>query len=449
MKTEIMKNIHLLLLIFLLTGCEVLNLEPESKISDKLAIVDASSLETALYGTYSRLQDNDYYGLTFQSVGYLPGDNVKWTGSYDFLSQFDVNNVRPDNSQLTGVFTGIYRTINSANQVIYATETLVDPILSRQTRQQYKGEAYFIRALAYFDLSRLWGGMQLVTRPTFSSLDNTNIERSTLTETRDLVLNDLNTADTLLSETTNRNRATRKTVYALKARLFLYMEDWTNAELFASKLINDNNYELIAPYNAFFANNVKNTKESIFELAYSSTDQNAHSLWWQPPVNSGRREWAPTDELITLLNTPATGGNRNSMIARTAPPGNLWYGNMFYRNPRVDPAFVLRLAEMYLIRAEARAQSGKISEGTNDLNSVRIRAGLGLVNASTSDELLLAIERERRLEFAFEPHRWFDLVRTNRADDVLGATDTNKWLMPIPINEIQASNGYLEQNPGY
>ncbi len=449
MKTEIMKNIHLLLLIFLLTGCEVLNLEPESKISDKLAIVDASSLETALYGTYSKLQDNDYYGLTFQSVGYLPGDNVKWTGSYDFLSQFDVNNVRPDNSQLTGVFTGIYRTINCANQVIYATETLVDPILSRQTRQQYKGEAYFIRALAYFDLSRLWGGMQLVTRPTFSSLDNTNIERSTLTETRDLVLNDLNTADTLLSETTNRNRATRKTVYALKARLFLYMEDWTNAELFASKLINDNNYELIAPYNAFFANNVKNTKESIFELAYSSTDQNAHSLWWQPPVNSGRREWAPTDELITLLNTPATGGNRNSMIARTAPPGNLWYGNMFYRNPRVDPAFVLRLAEMYLIRAEARAQSGKISEGTNDLNSVRIRAGLGLVNASTSDELLLAIERERRLEFAFEPHRWFDLVRTNRADDVLGATDTNKWLMPIPINEIQASNGYLEQNPGY
>jgi hypothetical protein len=263
------------------------------------------------------------------------------------------------------------------------------------------------------------------------------------------VLNDLNSADSLLPETTNRNRATRKTVYALKARLYLYMQDWANAELFATKLIADNNYELITPYNSFFANNVKNTKESIFELAYSATDQNAHSMWWQPPVNSGRREWAPTDELVTLINDPATGGNRKTMLARTSPPGNLWYGNMYYRNPRTDPAFVLRIAEMYLIRAEARAHLNKITEGLSDLNAVRSRAGLSAAAAANSDILLLAIEQERRLEFAFEPHRWFDLVRTSRLDDVMGVTDQNKWVMPIPVGEIQASNGVLEQNSGY
>lgn len=444
-----MKRLLFLSFIVFFTGCNVLEIQPESKISDSQAITDGSSLETALLGTYSRLQDDNYYGYIFQSIGYLSGDNVIWTGSYDFLSQFGANNVRSDNQQLTSVYAGIYRTINSANQVIRGAATVVDPLLSIQTRKQYKGEAFFIRALSYFDLSRLWGGMQLVTEPTFSSLDNINIKRSSLDETRALILNDLNTADSLLPETTNRNRATRKTVYALKARLYLYMNDWANAELFATKLITDDNYELITPYNSFFANSVKNTKESIFELAYSATDQNTHSLYWQPPVNSGRREWAPTDELVTLLNTASTGGNRNTMIAKTSPPGNLWYGNMYYRNPRVDPAFILRIAEMYLIRAEARAHLNLIPEGLADLNSVRTRAGLANFAAIDAGELLTGVEQERRLEFAFEPHRWFDLVRTGRADDVLGVTDQNKWLMPIPINEIFASPDNLEQNPGY
>ncbi|HSL86275.1 MAG TPA: RagB/SusD family nutrient uptake outer membrane protein [Bacteroidales bacterium] len=435
--------------ILLFTGCEVLNLEPESQISDKLSIIDASSLETAVYGTYARLHHNNYYGLTFQSLGYLPGDNVKWTGSWDFLSQFDFNNIRPDNPQMTGAYTGIYRTINCANHVIKAANTITDPQLSNALRKQYQGEAYFIRALAYFDLSRLWGGVQIVTEPTLSSLDNITIRRSTLAETRLQILNDLNAADTLLPETTNRNRATRKTVYALKARLYLYMQDWENAEIFATKLIVDNDYELIAPYNSFFANNVRNTKESIFELAYSATDQNAHSMWWQPPVNSGRREWAPEDELVALLNDPQTGGNRNTLIAKTSPPGNLWYGNLYYRNPRVDPAYVIRIAEMYLIRAEARARLNKITDGLDDLDAVRTRAGLEDSAAATQTELLLAIEQERRLEFALEPHRWFDLVRTERIDDVMGVTDQTRWIMPIPINEIQASDGYLEQNPGY
>lgn len=444
-----MKRIIYLIITVLTASCEVLNLEPESKISDKLAITDASSLETAVYGAYARLHNNDYYGLTFQSVGYLPGDNVKWTGSYDFLSQFDAQEVRADNSQLIPVFSGIYRTINCANQVIKAAEMLTDPQLSAQNRKLFKGEAYFIRALSYFDLSRLWGGVQLISEPTLSSIDNINIGRSNLEETRNFILNDLNAADSLLPEVTNRNRATRKTVFALKARLYLYMQDWTNASLYASKLINDNNYELVSPFNSFFSNNAKNTKESIFELAYSATDQNDHSMWWQPPVNSGRREWAPTDELVNLLNDPLTGGNRKTMIAKTAAPGNLWYGNIYYRNPRTDPAFVIRIAEMYLIRSEARAHLNNITEGLIDLNAVRARAGLPSVNAVTPDELLLAVEQERRLEFAFEPHRWFDLVRTGRIGEVMGVTNQFRWVMPIPVSEVQASGGVLHQNAGY
>lgn len=104
---------------------------------------------------------------------------------------------------------------------------------------------------------------------------------------------------------------------------------------------------------------------------------------------------------------------------------------------------------MYLIRAEARGQLGKITDGLSDLNVVRRRAGLNDFAASSANELLLAVEQERRLEFAFEPHRWFDLVRTERMDNVIGLEDKNRWVMPIPINEIQAADGILEQNPGY
>jgi hypothetical protein len=444
-----MKKLLYIILLVTLSGCEVLNLEPEAKVSDRLSITDASSLETALYGTYARLHSNDYYGVTFQSLGYLPGDNVKWTGSYDFLAQFEANNIRADNSQLIPVYSGIYKTINSANHVIKAAGTLTDPLLTEEKRNQYMGEALFIRALCYFDLSRLWGGVQIITEPTFSAQDNINITRSTLEQTRMQVLNDLDAAEALLPDITDRNRATAKTVKALKARLFLYMQDWNDAAANATSLIEDANYELVFPYNAFFANNAKNTKESIFELAYSTTDQNSHSNWWQPPVNSGRREWAPTEELVNLLTDTATGGNRFSLIARTSPPGNLWYGNMYYRNPRTDPAFILRIAEMYLIRAESRAHLGQVEEGLKDLNAVRKRAGLRALSIGNAEELLLAVERERRLEFAFEPHRWFDLVRTGRISDVLGVTNQNRWVMPLPVNEIQASGGVLVQNEGY
>jgi hypothetical protein len=92
---------------------------------------------------------------------------------------------------------------------------------------------------------------------------------------------------------------------------------------------------------------------------------------------------------------------------------------------------------------------GQVSGGLKDLNDVRKRAGLRALSIDNPEELLLAIERERRLEFAFEPHRWFDLVRTGRIGDVLGVTNQNRWVMPLPVNEIQASGGVLVQNEGY
>jgi hypothetical protein len=109
---------------------------------------------------------------------------------------------------------------------------------------------------------------------------------------------------------------------------------------------------------------------------------------------------------------------------------------------------VIRTAELYLIRAEARAYLDKLSGALSDLNDVRDRAGVAASTAVTKDEILLAIENERRIEFALEPFRWFDIVRTGRAPVVFNLADTRKYIFPIPAGEILA-DPTLNQNPGY
>ncbi|WP_202928957.1 RagB/SusD family nutrient uptake outer membrane protein [Chitinophaga agri] len=439
--------IRILPLLLLLTACrDFLDVEPKDAVSDETTIVDKTSAQTAVRGIYRQLGDDDYYGALFQTIGYLSGDNIQWTGSQSVIQQFISHAVKADNTNVATVWTGIYSTVNRANQVIDKLPAVTDASLTADERNTLLGEAYFVRALAYFDLARTWGGVQLVIKATSNINDTKGLKRSTLEQTYGQVLKDLHAAEPLLPETTNRYRATRKTVWALLARFYLYQGDWAQAEEYSSRLIGDAKYQLIKPYSAFFANNVVATNESIFEINYSANNTSAHRGYWQPPANNGTRQWAPSDAFIALVNDPAIGGNRNSAVAVTNQ--GLWYGNFYYRSPATDPAYVLRIAEQYLIRAEARAQLRNLEGALLDLDAVRDRAGLPASTATSQADILLAIEHERRLEFAFEPHRWYDLVRTDRAAAVLGVTDVRKYVMPIPAIELNADNA-LEPNPGY
>ncbi|UPK70018.1 RagB/SusD family nutrient uptake outer membrane protein [Chitinophaga filiformis] len=439
--------IRILPLVLLLSACkDFLDVEPRDSVSDDATIVDEASAQTAVRGMYRELGDDAYYGSLFQTIGYLSGDNIQWTGSQSVIQQFISHNVKADNANVATVWAGIYSTINRANQVIGKVPAVADATFTQDEKNALTGEAYFIRALAYFDLARTWGGVQLVLKATTNINDTKGLKRSTLEQTYAQVLSDLQTAEPLLPETTNRYRATRKTVWALMARFYLYRANWEQAEAYSSKLIADAKYSLIKPYSAFFANNVVATNESIFEISYSANNVNAHRGYWQPPANGGTRQWAPNDAFIALINDRAVGGNRKAAVAITNQ--GLWYGNFYYRSPATDPAYVLRIAEQYLIRAEARAQQGNLEGALADLDAVRDRAGLTASTAISQGDILLAIENERRLEFAFEPHRWYDLVRTNRAATVLGLTDERRYLMPIPAVELSADKA-LDPNPGY
>ncbi|MDB4926409.1 RagB/SusD family nutrient uptake outer membrane protein [Mucilaginibacter sp.] len=451
MKTNKLLFYLLPVLLSTLVSCKkFLDVQPLNSVSDDVTIVDKSSAETAVRGMYRALANDGYYGTSFQSIGYLSGDNLLRTGPGTDPSQFISHAVTSDNGTIGSAWNAIYSTINRANYVIAKLPGITDIKLTATEKNQLLGEAYFVRALCYFDLARTWGGVPIVLTPTLSSTDKDGVKRNTLAETYARVLSDLNLAYPLLPTAINRIRATTNTVTALRARYYLYQKDWVNAEANASIIINDaTDYKLIAPYNSWWANNVVGTVESVFELSYSATYPNAHRNSWMPPELGGTRIWIPNNAFIALATDPLVGGSRNSLIGKTT--AGLYYGTLYYRSPATDPSYIFRIAEIYLIRAEARAQQGgaMLAGAISDLNAVRTRAGLAGTTATTQADILLAIENERRIEFAYEPHRWFDLVRTGRAAAVLNITDPNKLLMPIPLSQIQASKGAIVQNPGY
>jgi tetratricopeptide (TPR) repeat protein len=441
----------LLISVLALSSCKkFLDVQPKDAISDELTILDKASAQTALRGVYRSLASDNYYGSAFQSVGYLGGDNVQWTGSQSIVQQFIEHKVKADNATVAGIWSAIYATINRANHVIAKVPLIVDAGFSATERNQTIGEAYFIRALCYFDLARTWGGVQIVLTPTLSSTDKNGIKRSSQADTYAQALSDLTKAEELLPLPVSQNpvRANKETVWALRARYHLYQKEWALANTYAAKVLgNTTFYQLLKPYASFFTPaSAIATKESVFELSYSATYTNGHRGQWQPPANGGTRQIAPSDAFVSLVNNPAVGGNRNVLVAKTS--AGLWYGNLYYRSPATDPAYVIRIAELYLIKAEALAQVNDLAGALANLNPVRDRAALPPSSASTQADILLAIENERRIEFAFEPHRWFDLIRTGRAGAVLGITDATKFFLPIPANELSADPS-LDQNSGY
>lgn len=448
-----------ILAISIFTSCEnLLEPDPVNAVSDESPIFDKASSETALRGVYRQLASSAYYGENYVTLGYFPSGDIKNLTTGGAANLVNVN-FRADDPNFNSSWIAIYSTINRANHVITKVPNVQDPLLTQTLKNQYVGEAKFIRALAYFDLARAWGGVQLVLEPTISLESKPKISRSTLTETYAQVQKDLEDAELLLPDAVNRIRATKRTVWALRARLHLYKKEWALAEQYATKLIDKPvDYTLLKPYSSWFASNVVGTAESIFELEYSAINPSTIRAQMQHPTKGGTYRYAPNDKFVQLLNDPTISGGRKALISSVTQGGvTLWFGNLYYRLPATDPAYIFRIAEMYLIRAEARAQLNNLSATTgalSDLNKVRDRAEIAPSTAITKVEILLAIENERRVEFAWEGHRWFDLVRTGRAKTVLEGLDSNtkvdnhELLFPIPTVQLQL-DPLLTPNPSY
>lgn len=425
-----------------------LDVSSAQNIPDNAAIVDSASALTATLGVYDALQSSNYYGGDgFAAAAFLSSGDGLWVGTLNYYNDFTSHVYRSDNTLIYKIWSQILLTVNRANHVIAKVPALDSKLISDAKKNQYTGEAYVIRALAFFDLGRTWGNVPLVLTPTTDPANVKGIKQSNQQEVFAQVEKDLLAAEPLLPATINRNRITKNTVYAFLARLYLYTKQYEQAETYATKIISNSNYSLI-DWTTFINN--KATNESIFELQFTTADPSAHYGSWSS-VNY-RNQFCPNKGLYDLVQDPAVGGDRKALIKdiSTASITNYFTQQLYWRTNGDNPTYVFRLAEQYLIRAEARLKKATpdADGALLDLNAVRLRSHVTALDLKTNAELQGDILSERRVEFALEPQRWFDLVRTKTAATAISLTDTTKYIFPIPYNDL-AADPDLKQNPNY
>jgi hypothetical protein len=455
-----MKNINtykltlgiLLLGITLITAsCELLDPKPTDSITSDDAIKDQNGINKAIVGCYSALQFSTYYGRNYIVMGDIATNNLVWTGTSPDYNQINNNSILADNLIVRDIWSSIYDGINRVNNVI---DKLPEISMSSPSKDVAYGECFFLRGLHHYNLVRLWGAVPIKTKATTGNLADLQVPRNPVDAVYAQVISDLTQAEAKLPDANATGRATKAAARALLAKVYLNRynllanpADLDNALDYATQLINDTQFALLADYNNLFKPDAND--ESIFEVTFDPQDPNSLAVYYFTKLLAGRYEFAPTD---TLINSYETGDLRS--IASIAfddagSPYGYKYRDMVTSSDRV---YVFRLAEMYLIRAEVNAcKQVAIAEIQSDINVIRNRAGLADTDASTFATLLLAIEKEREHEFAFEGQRWFDLTRTDRALFVLpNVKSKNQYLFPIPQAELQTNTDPgMIQNPGY
>ena len=433
-------------ILLLAASCDVLDVQPLNSIPAAEAFKDKAGIERGIIGAYSDFQSLSYYGRTYGIFSDLAADNLVHppNATATEYSEVDNNSILPENASVDGIWTVLYEGINIANNVIAQVPNV--PGMSDDERNVALAELYFIRALNHFNLTNYYGAIPIKTTPTIG-VDKVNAPRDNVDAVYSQIITDLKFAAEYLPASSSRKiRASKQAANALLARVYLYHKEYQNAVALATEVINNGGYSLLTNYADIFASD--ESAESIFEIDFTALNRNRIAEYNFPLTLNGRREVAPADELITKYTTGDTRLAATITYTGTTPYV-IKYDDL---STGGDNVIVIRLAEMYLIRAEATTRlGGNVSTIQSDLNAIRTRAHLSPVSATAYPDLLLAIEAENRLEFAFEGHRWFDLVRTGRAVDVLNTvTNENQTLFPIPLSEILANTSPgMTQNPGY
>ena len=459
------KYIFLLILVPLfsafLSGCSKLNQLSTTSAPASAMFKDTISLNEALVGLYSTLEVQAYYGAYYPMLSDLNSDNGI-AGGYNntSLNEFGAYSVTSSNIFVQNMYVALYYTIATANAILNGDKNISDTAAqTQQTIATVNGQALAIRALAHFDLLRAFGyhwdttsvyGIPVVTTVQTASAI---VPRSTVGQTYAAIISDLLQADSILSGDASRdpNYINPAVINALLARVYLYKKDYANAAAYATLVINDGSFSLLDQNSFPSIYTSKNTKESIFELPFNQQNQSEYN------ISTYARPDAASTEVLFIASQELQGFFQNR-------PADLRINLLDYSSANFQPngrtlkyssdisqkdnsAYVLRIAEMYLIRAEALGRTN----GLADLNTVMTNRGMTALTAGDVPDdatYAQAVSDENRAEFNFEGHRYFDLARTGQVANVLGVPATNS-VWPIPLVQLTATHGAVTQNPGY
>lgn len=450
-----MKKIYAYILILLTTtSCKkILEIDnPIDKVTTDVVFADDATANLAVTGLYNRMMQNNSHitsGAMTIYCGLVADEFMNTMPGTD--DEFSTNSISTSNSIVEQNFwASAYSLIYHANSIIEGLE--LSNGVSSQMKKQLRGEAKFARSLIYFNLVNIFGDVPLIISTNYK--ENAAAPRKDYLAVYDQMIHDLSDAVEALpvSYTINdRTRPTKWSAYSLLSRIYLFMKDWANAKSTASLVINSGQYSLINNLPEVFK---QNSNETIFQLKPAIASINTWEGNQFIPGSGGVPNYTLYVGLLSAFE-PNDLRLANWIRLTNAGGTNYYYPYKYrIRSGTGDENYiVLRLAEQFLIRAEANAHLNNISEAQNDLNTVRQRAGVNPTTANTTNELLLAIEEERRKEYFAEwGFRWIDLKRTDRINLVLSAIKPN-WqptdaLFPIPIAEIRKNNS-LTQNAGY
>ncbi|QDK77881.1 RagB/SusD family nutrient uptake outer membrane protein [Spirosoma sp. KCTC 42546] len=459
-------------LISLATGCtDVLNQVPVSALTQSSFFQNAADAEAAIITGYDALQGDEVRQIAW---GDARADNLRVPVNEIGITDGGVLDFQNDNISTSSgyaTWSRFYSGINKVNNVLAQVPAIKSPTIT-SVRDRIMGEAYFLRALNYFYLVRLWGAVPLVLEPTLSLDKDLQPARTPADKVQEQIIADLKQAEKLLpltyaSAIETRGRATQGAAQALLSKVYLWRSsynqtnEWQLAADYAAKVIANPTYSLVSGANYSTIFRTKNTSESIFELQYNYNNQETNGLspYFLPRsskvTTGGNQTVIPTQKLVDAFEP---GDVRKAASIYYSDPAtdqfpNLptvakYLGTVVGTTRYSDSNFIfLRLADVILMQAEALAQLGQTAASIALVNRIRTRAGLANTTATSKDAVLLAIEQERFVELCFEGQRWYDLLRTGRAKAVLGVD--KKALMPVYFTEIQLNPNLLPQNPGY
>lgn len=449
----------------LMTSCgdSFFDLEPASSVTIDKVYKTASDYNVAVIGCYAKLQSQVNF---YTECCEYRSDNLSLgaptAGTQD---RYDIDHFteKPSNGILSSYWANF-------NNNVYRCNLLLDQIdganFAENLKKQYKGEAMFIRALNYFNMYRIWGGVP-ATKHVVSAAEALKVARYSDEQMFDLIAGDLKEIvdNNYLPETyssADMGRATSGAAKALLGKVYLTFHKWTEAKDILSQLIGK--YQLVSPIAQVFNVDNKNNNEIIFAVHFNKEIEGEGHSYWYNLTNASD----DTNQTSSLLNTFPTGDARKDLITYVQVEKNVRLMNKFYdtKSPTFktvgNDQILLRYADVLLMYAEALNEiQFDASEGSlalKYLNAVRQRAGISNLTVKqlpTQEKFRKGILVERQREFPYEGQRWFDLVRMGFAKSVMAENGVEikdyQLLFPIPQQEIEkvGDKSILWQNPGY